>query len=111
MALNIKADSGLPGLAEAMTYITTVVSLAFIITAFLISFIIVKIFNRISGNKRKNIWLILIGTLIGFSIPFFLHGVGDLTYSFLYWSLILFCGILGGILGYYLTPKKQKLKK
>lgn len=101
--------SGLPGLEEAITSIIILVCMAFLLGAVLIGSLVFIGLNVISKTKKKNIFLPSLGAFVLSGFVFWIHGIGDLTYSTGYCVLIILSAIIGAIIGYLLTPNRLEL--
>ncbi|MGB0431232.1 MAG: hypothetical protein ACPGLV_12220, partial [Bacteroidia bacterium] len=109
--LTVRADAGVPGLGEAMWLIGIAVFVCFILVTFAISALICYTLNSATKEKRENIWLIFFVSLLFSSATFFIHGIGDLSFSPLYIMFNIISGFIGGTIGYFLSKKIKNKNK
>ena len=99
--------SGIPGLGKAMTIITVIICGVLINGSALIALIVSKALNYKSQDKKNNIILPFLSALILSGFVFWVHGIGDLTYSTGYIILIILSAFVGAIIGYKINPKQN----
>lgn len=109
VALTAEADNGISGLGEALVWIGIVVSVIYLIVVYIVSFLLRLILNEITRQRQQSLWKIFLGVLL-FSLAIILyHGIGDLSFSSGYTALIIICGLIGGITGYFVPRKNEYL--
>lgn len=106
IGLTAKADSGVPGLGEAMVLAGSIFIICFLIAVFMVAIITRYLLNAVTKKTRKKLWIICAGSFSFGAAAVFIHGIGDLTFRISAILLIVLCSFLGGTIGYFLTKRE-----
>lgn len=103
-----KADSGVLGLGEAMLLVGILVFIAYVGIVFFVSLFVRWILNSLTNGNRRKVWIIYLGVIL-FSLPILLSSeIGDLSFGSGYIILVVASGLVGGVIGYFISRKEKR---
>ncbi|MCR9154625.1 MAG: hypothetical protein NXI09_10980 [Bacteroidetes bacterium] len=108
--IKLYADSGVPGLGEAMLLIIIGLIIGFILLSLLNAFIALRLMNKLHKTHEKISWYYFIAAACGHAIAFFSHDIGDLSYSNGYLLILFLSGFFSASLAYFIKVRRSMKK-